>query len=59
MDFYKSLKDLKNCLIEFISKIPSFGKSFIYIDDKINNELIKKIKNKFLYLWCKTNLTPE
>ena len=51
MDFYKSLKDLKNYFIEFISKIPSFGKSFICIDDKINNELIKKIKNKNFYTY--------
>ena len=51
MDFYKSLKDLKNYFIEFISKIPSFGKSFICIDDEINNELIKKIKNKNFYTY--------
>ena len=32
-------------------KIPSFGKSFICIDDKINSELIKSIKNKNFYTY--------
>ena len=40
MDFYKSMNDLKNYFIEFINKVPSFGKSFICVDDKINNEII-------------------
>ena len=39
MDFYKSMDDLKNYFIQFIEKVPSFGKSFICIDDKINNDL--------------------
>ena len=39
MDFYKSMDDLKNYFIEFIEKVPSFGKSFICIDDKVNNDL--------------------
>ena len=43
MDFYKSMKDLKKYFAEFVKKIPSFGKSFICIDDKINNEMITKI----------------
>ena len=56
MDFYKSMKELKDYFIEFIEKTPSFGKSFICIDDKINNELIKKIKNKNFYTYGqKTN----
>ena len=54
MDFYKSMNELKNYFIDFVNKTPSFGKSFICIDDKINNEIIKKIKNKnFLNLWPK------
>ena len=44
MDFYKSMNELKNYFIDFVNKTPSFGKSFICIDDKINNEIIKKIK---------------
>ena len=30
MDFYKSMKDLKNILLKFINKVPSFGK-IIYL----------------------------
>ena len=51
MDFYKSMDDLKNYFIEFIEKVPSFGKSFICLDDKINYELIKKLKNKNFYTY--------
>ena len=51
MDFYKSMDDLKNYFIEFIEKVPSFGKSFICLDDKINNELIKRLKNKNFYTY--------
>jgi UDP-N-acetylmuramate-alanine ligase len=45
-DFYKSMNDLKNYFSRFVNKVPSFGKSFICSDDKINNELIKSLKNK-------------
>ncbi len=55
MDFYKSMEDLKNYFIRFIEKVPSFGKSFICLDDKINKEIIKKIKNKNFYTYG-TNL---
>ena len=51
MDFYKSMNGLKNLFIEFINKVPSFGKSFICIDDKNNNELIKNIKIKNYYTY--------
>ena len=51
MDFYKSIDDLKNYFLDFIKKTPSFGKSFICSDDKINRELIKKIKNKNFYTY--------
>ena len=39
MDFYKSMDELKNLFIKFINKVPSFGKSFICVDDKNNNEI--------------------
>ena len=55
MDFYKSLNDLKKYFIEFIDKVPSFGKSFICLDDKINSEIIKKLKNQNFYTYG-TNL---
>ena len=51
MDFYKSMKDLKNYFMQFIEKVPSFGKSFICLDDKINSDLIKKIKTKNIYTY--------
>ena len=51
MDFYKSIKDLKNYFIKFIEKVPSFGKSFICLDDKINKEIIRKIKSKNFYTY--------
>ena len=51
MDFYKSMADLKRYFIEFINKVPSFGKSFICTDDKNNCEIIKSIKNKNFYTY--------
>ena len=52
MDFYKSIDDLKNYFFNFIDKVPSFGKVFICLDDKINSDLVKKVKkSKFLHIW--------
>ncbi len=51
MDFYKSIDDLKKYFLDFIKKTPPFGKSFICIDDKINSELVKTIKNKNFYTY--------
>ena len=51
MDFYKSMDDLKNYFIQFIEKVPSFGKSFICLDDKINNVLVKKLKSQNFYTY--------
>ena len=51
MDFYKSMDDLKSYFTKFIEKVPSFGKSFICIDDKINKNLIKKLKNQNFYTY--------
>ena len=51
MDFYNSMNDLKNLFIEFINKVPSFGKSFICIDDKNNKDLLNKIKIKNYYTY--------
>ena len=55
MDFYKSMRVLKKYFLEFINKVPSFGKSFICIDDKMNIELIKEIKNKNFYTYGEKN----
>ena len=51
MDFYKSIEEIKNYFIQFIEKVPSFGKSFICIDDKINNEIVKKLRNQNFYTY--------
>ena len=51
MDFYKSMDDLKNYFKQFIERVPSFGKSFICIDDKINKELVKKLDNQNFYTY--------
>ena len=51
MDFYKSMNDLKKYFIEFVNKVPSFGKYFICIDNKMNIELIKEIRNKNFYTY--------
>ena len=51
MDYYNSMSDLKNLFIKFINKVPSFGKSFICIDDKNSNDLLKKIKIKNFYTY--------
>ena len=53
MDYYKSIENLKKLFLDFIKKVPSFGKTFICIDDKINNEIIKKIENKNFYTYGK------
>ena len=51
MDFYKSLEDLKNYFKQFIEKVPSFGKSFICLDDKINKQLVKELKNQNFFTY--------
>jgi UDP-N-acetylmuramate--alanine ligase len=51
MDYYNSMNDLKNLFIKFINKVPSFGKSFICIDDKNNQDLLKMIEIKNFYTY--------
>jgi UDP-N-acetylmuramate--alanine ligase len=58
MDYYKSIENLKKLFLDFIKNVPSFGKSFICIDDKINNEIIKKIENKNFYTYG-TNIKSQ
>tara|TARA_Y100000816_G_C26105452_1_gene587279 strand:- start:1009 stop:2409 length:1401 start_codon:yes stop_codon:yes gene_type:complete len=51
MDYYQSINDLKNHFIKFMLKVPSFGKTFICIDDKNNRDICKskQIKNLITY----------
>ena len=58
MDYYKSMESLKRLFSNFIEKVPSFGKSFICIDNKNNNEIIKKIKIKNYYTYG-TNINSQ
>ena len=51
MDFYKSMDDLKDYFTRFIEKVPSFGKSFICLDDGVNSYLVKKLRNKNFYTY--------
>ncbi len=55
MDYYKSMDKLFSLFEEFISKVPSFGKSFICLDDKNNKKLIDKIKFKNFYTYGQSN----
>ena len=66
MDFYSSMDELNKYFIKFINKVPSFGKSFVCLDDKNNKNLIKKLKNKNFYTYgidsksnfCIKNIKP-
>jgi len=51
MDFYNSIDELNKYFINFVNKVPSFGKSFICLDDKNNKHLIKKLKNKNFFTY--------
>ena len=51
MDYYKSFNNLKKCFFKFMLNVPSFGKTFLCIDDKNNYNIYKskKIKNILTY----------
>ena len=51
MDFYSSMNELNKYFVKFVNKVPSFGKSFICVDEKNNRNLLKKIKNKNFYTY--------
>ena len=60
LDFYKSIDNLKNDFQTFIENTPSFGKCYVCFDDKINRDVLKKIKNKNFLTYGiekKTNFT--
>ena len=46
IDFYKKFNNLLKSFKKFIEKTPSFGKSFICLDDINNQSLIKKLNIK-------------
>ena len=51
MDYYKSLNELKKQFIRFMLNVPSFGKTFVCLDDKNIRDIYKigKIKNILTY----------
>tara|TARA_B100001093_G_scaffold278107_1_gene265826 strand:- start:9195 stop:10592 length:1398 start_codon:yes stop_codon:yes gene_type:complete len=51
MDYYNSMNELIKYFIKFVNKVPSFGKSFICLDDKNNKKLLKNLKNKNYYTY--------
>tara|TARA_B100001093_G_scaffold517792_1_gene600430 strand:- start:910 stop:2304 length:1395 start_codon:yes stop_codon:yes gene_type:complete len=51
MDYYHSMEELNKYFLNFVNKVPSFGKSFICIDNKNNKKLIKNLKNKNFYTY--------
>ena len=46
IDHYKSISNLEKSFCRFINKTPSFGKTFICIDDERNRKILNKINNK-------------
>ena len=51
MDYYKNIKNLKNKFISFIDNTPSFGKSFICIDDINVKKITKSLNHKNFYTY--------
>ena len=51
MDYYKNIENLKNKFISFIDNTPSFGKSFICIDDINVKKIIKSLNHKNFYTY--------
>ena len=51
MDYYGSMDKLNKYFVNFVNKVPSFGKSFICLDNKNNKNLLKKLKNKNFYTY--------
>ncbi len=46
LEHYGSINHLKKTFIKFAEKTPTFGKTFICLDDKNNKSIIGKIKNQ-------------
>ncbi len=46
LDFYKNFNKLKKAFGNFINKTPTFGKSFVCIDDKELNKIVSKLKSR-------------
>ena len=51
MDYYKSINNLKNKFISFVNNTPSFGKSFVCIDDKNIKSITNNLSNNNFYTY--------
>jgi len=46
LDFYKNFNNLKKAFENFINRTPTFGKSFVCIDDQELKKIASKLKNR-------------
>jgi len=51
MDYYRSMNELNSYFLNFVKKVPSFGKSFICLDDKNNKHLISEYIDYHKKVW--------
>lgn len=48
MDFYRSMNDLRKTFVDFVNKIPFYGRAILCLDDKEVQGLIPKLKKSYL-----------
>lgn len=48
MDFYRSMNGLRKTFVDFINKIPFYGRAILCLDDKEVQGLIPKLKKSYL-----------
>ena len=48
MDFYRSMNDLRKTFVDFVNKIPFYGRAILCLDDKEVQGLIPKLEKSYL-----------
>ncbi len=48
IDFYRSMKNLRKTFIDFVNKIPFYGRAILCLDDKEIQGLIPRLKKSYL-----------
>ncbi len=48
MDFYRSMNDLRRTFVDFVNKIPFYGRAILCLDDKEVQGLIPKLRKSYL-----------
>jgi UDP-N-acetylmuramate--alanine ligase len=48
MDHYRSMDALRNSFLEFVNRIPFYGKAFVCLDDPELQHILPKIRKKYL-----------